>query len=449
MTTLSFQSVEPAPGVLGQIISEETFYPQAPETREDVGLPVSMLESLVLKYLAVVGVSSGRNIADQLCLPWAALQDLYSSLRTRQLVVHDGAAALNDYRYKLTEQGRDRARNYQRSCSYVGPAPVTLEDYLVSVEAQSIRGESPKRAHLEKAFSKVSVETRLFDMLGPAINSGAGLFLYGAPGNGKSTLARCITSCFGQHIWVPYAVVDDGQIIMLYDPTYHVPVRSTEGGGKEQDRRWLRIRRPTVIVGGELTMDALEIRHNDQSHVCEAPIQLKSNCGCLLIDDFGRQRVEPAELLNRWIIPLESRYDFLTLPTGKKIRVPFEQLIIFSTNLEPEHLVDEAFLRRIPYKIKVEDPGEAEYHRIFELYCEILRVPYRRDVVQYLIDKHYVQANRPLRRCHPRDLLGQVRNYCTYHEQPFGMSPDLFDLAVQSYFPSIVAKPLTPSSHTS
>ena len=195
-----------------------------------------------------------------------------------------------------------------------------------------------------------------------------------------------------------------------------------------------KVRRPTVIVGGELTMDSLEIRHDPASNTSEAPLQLKSNCGCLLIDDFGRQRIEPAELLNRWIIPLENRMDFLTLSTGKKIRVPFEQLIIFSTNLEPSDLVDEAFLRRIPYKIQINDPDESEFHHLFELYAIGSGCDYRPEVVEHLLRTHYRAHKLPMRRCHPRDLLGQVRNYCVYNGLPMEMRPEYFDRVVKSYF---------------
>ena len=214
----------------------------------------------------------------------------------------------------------------------MGPVPVPLVDYVHSVEAQCISTESPTDAELERACADISVEPGLFDLVGPAINSGAGMFLFGAPGNGKSTLARRITSCFGQHIWIPHALYVDGQIIKLYDSSYHKQVAEEDRGivrSKEYDARWVRILRPTVSVGGELTADCLEVRHDPNSNVCEAPLQLKSNGGCLLIDDFGRQEINPARLLNRWIIPLESGYDFLSLHTGKKIQVPFEQLIIF------------------------------------------------------------------------------------------------------------------------
>jgi predicted ATPase with chaperone activity len=310
-------------------------------------------------------------------------------------------------------------------------------DYVLATEAQTIRAEAPKQEQLRKAFADISVDEALFDSLGPAINSGAGLFLWGEPGNGKSTLAKRITVCFGQRIWIPHALIDDGQIIKLYDAAIHEADAAEDSSiirSASYDRRWVRIRRPTVVVGGELTMESLEIRHDPNSNVSEAPVQLKSNCGCLLIDDFGRQRIEPRELLNRWIVPLENRTDFLTLATGKKIAVPFEQLIIFSTNLEPSELVDEAFLRRIPYKIEVTDPTLEEFFRLFETYAGMFGCEYRREVVEYLLAAHYRPQRRRLRRCHPRDLLAQIKNYCTYNDVPMAMSNEYFDRVVKSYF---------------
>ncbi len=230
------------------------------------------------------------------------------------------------------------------------------------------------------------------------------MFLYGHPGNGKSTLAKCITACFGQAVWIPRVIVEDSQLVKLFDASCHRVLAEDDKGilkGRQYDRRWVRIARPTVCVGGELTMDNLEIRHDPVGHVSEAPLQLKSNCGCLLIDDFGRQRIEPAELLNRWIVPLESRYDFLTLASGKKLQVPFEQLIIFSTNLEPRDLVDEAFLRRIPYKIELSDPNEEEFFRIFALTAKTFGCAYRPEAVTYLLDRYYRPAGRGLRAATP------------------------------------------------
>ena len=429
--------------LLAELLSEESFRPAAPRTLEEIGVSISLIESLVVKHLSLVGTCSGRAIAQHVCLPFGILEGLFLELRTRRLIVHSGSAPVNDYYYALTEQGRERAQAMLNVCGYTGAAPVPLTDYVLSVDAQTIRAEAPKRSQLEKAFSDISVDPALFESLGPAVNSGAGLFLYGAPGNGKSTLARRITMCFGQEIWVPRTLVEDGQLIKVFDAAYHEAVHRQEDGimkGAEHDHRWVKVRRPTVVVGGELTLDNLEIRHDPNSNVSEAPLQLKSNCGCLLIDDFGRQRIEPAELLNRWIVPLESRIDFLTLPTGKKIQVPFEQLIIFSTNLEPADLVDDAFLRRIPYKIEISDASEAEFHKLFKLYARSFSCEYDPNVVDYLLKTHYHPLNRPLRRCHPRDLLSQILNYCTYNDLPMEIRPEYFDRVVKSYFTVVIDK---------
>jgi len=423
-----------AAGLLASLTQEEVFRPAALRTLADTDLPTSLIEQLACKYLSVSGTVTGHAIAKHLCLPFRILEGLLQTLRNKQLIVHTGSAALNDYYYALTEQGRERAHVWMSASAYAGALPVPLADYVVAMEAQTIRAEAPRRQDLEKAFADICVDPQLFEDLGPAVNSGAGLFLYGQPGNGKSTLAVRITQCFGQHIWIPYAIYEDGQIVKVFDAAHHVAIDEDEPAGPEHDRRWVKIRRPTVIVGGELTMDSLEIRHDPRGNVCEAPLQMKSNCGCLLIDDFGRQRIEPVELLNRWIIPLENRIDFLTLPTGKKIQVPFEQLIIFSTNLEPSQLVDEAFLRRIPYKIEIADPGEEEFHRLFMAYCRKYQCEYRREVIEYLLAKHYRGQHRGLRRCHPRDMLSQIRNYCRYNGRTLELRPEYFDRVVRSYF---------------
>jgi predicted ATPase with chaperone activity len=440
-------AVESSLNLLATILSDESFKPAEPETLDDTGLSESLVESLICKYLSVVGNASGRGMADHLGLPMGVVEPLLCKLRNRQFAAHTGSAPLNDYNYTLTDQGRQRAQTFLDACGYVGPAPVPLIDYVLSVEAQTIRAESPKRAQLEQAFDDITVDAALLDALGPAVNSGAGMFLYGAPGNGKTTLAERITRCFGQNIWIPRTLIEDGQLIKLYDPAYHQVVEDSPGSFLKQsdyDRRWIKVRRPTVVAGGELTMDALEIRHDARANVSEAPLQLKSNCGSLLIDDFGRQRMEPDELLNRWIVPLEKRYDFLTLASGKKIQVPFEQLILFSTNLEPEELVDEAFLRRIPYKVNIVDPSEDEFHRLFEFYAPTLGFRYDHEAIDYLVRTHYHPTGRGLRRCHPRDLLGQIRNYCVYSDRRIEMLPEYFDRVVASYFTAVKFKQTRP-----
>ena len=427
--------------LLATILSDESFRPTEPIHLSDTGLPIALIESLIVKRLAVVGISSGRQLANDVRLPFAALEATFRTLRERQTIVHKGSAPLNDYSYSLTESGREQARIATATCAYIGPAPVPLMDYILSVEAQTIRSESPKRNQLRRAFDDISVNELMFESLGPAVNSGAGLFLYGEPGNGKSTLARCLTKCFGQEIWVPHAIFEDGQIIKLFDAAYHKPATNDDGellADNSTDRRWIKIRRPTVVVGGELTMDSLEIRHDPNSNVSEASLQMKSNCGCLLVDDFGRQQIEPQQLLNRWIVPLENRVDFLTLSTGKKIQVPFEQLIIFSTNLEPTDLVDEAFLRRIPYKVEVADPTEKEFHELFQMYCKKMHCEYRADLVDYLIKTHFRPHGRRMRRCHPRDLLNQISNFCTYNDLKLELRKEYLDLVVTSYFTTVL-----------
>jgi predicted ATPase with chaperone activity len=320
---------------------------------------------------------------------------------------------------------------------------VPLADYVLAVEAQAISTGPVRRDKFEHAFRDVSITTQLMEMLGPAVNSGAGMFLYGAPGNGKSTLAKRITACFGQAIWVPHTLIEDNQLVKLFDASYHHEVGTKESRlaqARDWDHRWLRIRRPTVIVGGELTMDSLEIRHDPHTNVSEAPLQMKSNCGCLLIDDFGRQRIEPTQLLNRWIVPLEMRHDFLTLPTGKKLQVPFDQLVIFSTNLEPRDLVDEAFLRRIPYKIEIGDPSEEEFHQLFQLYAESFGCEYRGEVIDDLLERHFRKSGRRLRRCQARDLLLQIRSFCNYTGKPLELRSEYFDRAVKTYFATVMGE---------
>ena len=419
---------------------EDVFCPREPATLEETGVSRVLIEGLVLKFLLQVGSAPGREIARRLCLPFGIMEPLLGDLRSRQSLFHEGQAPFNDYYYALTDQGHERATAAMRVSTYVGPTPVPLDDYLLSVEAQTIRAEAVRREQLVEAFSDISIEPGLLDVLGPAVNSAAGLFLYGAPGNGKTTLAQRITKCFGRHIWVPQTLIEEGQLIKLFDNAIHQEVVEEEGAmlsSESTDSRWLKIRRPTAVVGGELTMENLEIRHDPVSNVSEASLQLKSNCGCLLIDDFGRQRIDPTELLNRWIIPLENRCDYLTLANGKKIKVPFDQLIIFSTNLEPHDLADEAFLRRIPYKVEVSDPSVDEFRSLFKSACEMLGCTSRSEAVDYLLQKHYLPRGLPLRRCHARDLLMQVRNYCAYHGSPVELRPDYLDRAVGAYFTAL------------
>lgn len=416
---------------------DEGFLPPEPRTLEETGLSGAIVEDLVLKVVQNAGSMTGRQISEHLCLSLAILEDRFTVLRNRQHLTPTGSAMLGDYVYQLTDAGRERSRLAMQECAYTGPAPVPLEDYVDSVEAQTIRTEKPKRKRLEEAFSDISVEPDMLARLGPAISAGKGMFIYGPPGNGKTTIAQRITRCFGQNILIPHAIIEDGQIVKLFDAACHETVDSKLGSllkTHEHDQRWVRVRRPTVVVGGELTMDSLELKHDPVSHISEASLQLKSNCGSLLIDDFGRQRVNPTELLNRWIVPLENRIDYLSLANGKKIQVPFEQLIIFSTNLEPHDLADDAFLRRIPFKIEVGAPSRDEFVKLFDMFARKLNVECPGDSLEYLIATHYESRGRPLRRCHARDLLDQSLHYCEYNEMPPVATPEILDHAVTNYF---------------
>ncbi|WP_231956584.1 AAA family ATPase [Posidoniimonas polymericola] len=429
-----------SPNLVAALGLDDGFLPPEPQTLEETGLTSAAIEDLILKVVQNAGSMTGRQISDVICLPLAILEDCFTVLRNRQYLSPTGSAMLGDYVYQLTDSGRERARLALKECAYAGPAPVPLEDYVDSVHAQTIRTEKPKRPQLEKAFSDINVEPEMLAQLGPAISAGRGMFIYGPPGNGKTTIAQRITRCFGQNILVPHAIVEDGQIIKLYDASCHETVESKLGAllkECEHDRRWVRIKRPTVVVGGELTMDSLELKHDPVSHISEASLQLKSNCGSLLIDDFGRQRVNPTDLLNRWIVPLENRIDYLGLANGKKIQVPFEQLIIFSTNLEPHDLADDAFLRRIPFKIEIGAPSREEFAKLFSMFAKKLKVECPPECLEYLLASHYDACGRPLRRCQARDLLDQASHFCEYNELPPVATPEILDHAVKNYFTAL------------
>ena len=412
--------------------------PIEPDTLAAAGLTDSEVEALLLKVLNGRAEATGRLLSDHLKVPFRIIDPLLHSMKQDRLVAHKNAAAMNDYVYQLTELGRERAKKFAEHCTYFGSAPVPLAQYIDSVKRQTLTDQHPTEEDLHRAFEDLLIDKRMLLRLGPAINSGRGMFLFGAPGNGKTSIAERITKAFGQTIWIPRAIGVDGEIMRLFDPGMHeeMPLPANEGliDNRKIDNRWIRIRRPTIVVGGELTMDHLEVTLNTATNVSEAPVQMKSNCGTLVIDDFGRQRMTTDQLLNRWIVPLEKRYDFLNLASGKKIQVPFDQLIVFSTNLEPKDLVDDAFLRRIPYKIEVTDPDEQSFRQLIKIMAPKLGVEYDEAAVDYLMEKHYRAVHRPLRCCQPRDLLLQIRNYCRYTSKPAKLTPETFDFAVENYF---------------
>ena len=436
--TVPKQGAKPSAEKIEGVKKSAAWYPEEPDSFQEAKLTESEVENLILKFLNAQAEASGRDLAEQIKVPFRLIEPLMQSMKDDHLVAHKTTAMMNDYVFTLTETGRDRAKKLADHCSYYGAAPVALDVYIASVAAQTIANQHPSEEDLSRAFSDLLIDKRMLLRLGPAVNSGRGLFLYGAPGNGKTSIAERVTAAFGEYIWIPRCLGIDGEIMRLYDPSMHEEVSLDSAGGLIDDRkidnRWVRIKRPTIVVGGELTMSSLEVTLNTVTNISEAPLQLKSNCGTLVIDDFGRQRMSTDELLNRWIVPLEKRYDFLNLSSGKKIQVPFDQLIIFSTNLEPKDLVDDAFLRRIPYKIEVTDPEETAFRELMEIMSKILDVKYDQASVDYVIDNHYLAVDRPFRCCQPRDLLLQISNYCHYTKRPAVMSKENFDFAVENYF---------------
>ncbi|MFT5583424.1 MAG: hypothetical protein ACI9VR_001002 [Cognaticolwellia sp.] len=413
------------------------FRPIEPQTLERAGLESSFVRGLILKYLLGQPGSTGRQVSQALTIHWQIARELLSELKEAKLVVLKRSTATGDFRYELTQEGRSESYDLQKHSRYVGPAPVPLDQWLMSVHEQSIANEHPRMGDLYRAFQDLLVTDTLLHQLGPAMTSGKGLFLFGFPGNGKTSLAERMTRAFGTSVYIPHAILVEGHLIKIYDPMMHEPLgeeQKTLNSRERVDPRWVKCRRPTVVVGGELTMDALEIDFNPATGICEAPIQVKAACGTLVIDDFGRQRCDPATLLNRWIVPLEQRVDFLRLPDGRKVEVPFDPLLVFSTNLDPRDLCDEAFLRRIPYKVNVEDPSEENFRRLLHIQAELLGFEPDDKVFDHVIETHYKTVNRPFRNCHPRDLTLQVQNQCMFRETPLKLTIEGFDEAASLYF---------------
>jgi hypothetical protein len=419
--------------------------PRSPLTLEDTGIPADQLSQLLIKSL-YGGEATGLLLSERLRLAYAILEPLIEQARVERLVEVRGASGTGTagYRYMLTDAGRDRARQFFEINTYVGPAPVPLASYTAFMrELRAARGYVD-RARIQRGFSHLIVNPNLFEQLGPAVNAGKAVFLYGPPGNGKTVLGEGMGRTLGGDMYVPHALDVDGQIVTVFDPINHETLESdsdSDGGTPvgvltpaPRDRRWVRIRRPVVMVGGELTLSMLDLSFNTTSKFYEAPLQLKANGGVFLVDDFGRQRMRPEDLLNRWIVPLESRVDYLTLHTGKKFVIPFDVLVVFATNLDPASLADEAFLRRIPYKIPVDDPDIEQFSQIFEMNCRNRNLKFHQVMVAYLQRRHYRPHGRPLRACHPRDILDQITALCRFRGHEPIVTRELLDAACEAYF---------------
>jgi len=424
--------------------------PTAPDSLKESGLTPGFISDMILRTIYARGPMLGRDLAQYLCLPFKVIKDPLRFLKDEKLIQVDGGDLVGEvsYRFSLTDLGRQRGSDATRQCAYVGPAPVPLEDYVEQCYRQTVTGLQCYPEALRAPFKHLVLKEEMFNAIGPAIISGKSVFIYGPPGNGKTAMARAIgdfMNTAGGSIYVPYAFVADGNIVTVYDPSLHAADDTPTEFGDEADatvrrllnqgaadQRWVRIRRPVIVTGGELNLEMLDLRYNKEANFYQAPIHFKANGGVFLIDDFGRQLVSPKDLLNRWILPLEDRHDFLTVASGKKFQVPFEQLIIFSTNLDPKALVDDAFLRRIRHKVGISAPGRDVYEKIFGAVCKKLGMNHDASAVDYLYDRYYNRGRTP-RASDCRDLLEIVQSICRYRRQPVHLTRDLIAEASASF----------------
>ncbi len=424
-------------------LQDDLWHPPAISSLEDTGLTKLNVSDLIMKVLYNGGDMTGHQLADIIKLPYNTVLDgVVEFLKREKLVDFKGASGLGEagYRYNLTDKGLLKAREALERSQYASAAPVGFNQYVAALKAQNSKRTAIQQRQLRGVMNNLIVGDDMLSKVGPAVNSGQAIFLYGPPGNGKTTMAERVGEMvLGQDMWIPYAMDVDGQVIMLFDEINHVKSNRAApdnlGTGMVRDPRWVRIKRPMIMVGGELTMAGLDLLYDDINKFYEAPFQMKANGGMFLIDDFGRQRVSPVELLNRWIVPLETKVDFLTLNNGRKIGIPFFVMTIFSTNLDPKDLVDEAFLRRIRHKIEVGNPNLDQFKQIFQIMCRIKQIPWSDRGFDYLIAEWYEKVDRDLRMVHPRDILSQIVDIAGYlGVSPNMEDPDLIDRAAASYF---------------
>lgn len=419
----------------------DTFIPRPPKSLDEAGVSSSLVEQLILKNLYFRGETTGRELARILGLQFSVIEAVVEFLKHGRLVEVKRASGIGSISsvFTCSETGRGRAREYLDNNQFLGPCPVPLRDYTQAVRAQRVKPGWMTIDNLKKAFAGAVTTDDFFHKLGPAVNSFKSLLIYGLPGNGKTYLAEQLMHTEAETIFVPYVIEADGQFIKVFDSLYHEKVEEEVESVLVQaeekfDRRWVRCRRPFITTGGELTMEMLDLMYIENAKIYDAPYQLKANNGMYLIDDFGRQQITPAELLNRWIYPLDRGRDYLMFNTGSKIEVPFECFLIFSSNLNPHDLGDEAFLRRLEYKMYMGNPNEDEFASIFHGYCRKLKIECPVGLLAEIIRKHYREAGKNFRRCHPRDVLDVAVDLIRFEKRPYVLSRDILDRAFELKF---------------
>jgi DNA-binding PadR family transcriptional regulator len=412
-----------------------------PQRLEDTGLDFSFVVELLVKILYVRGQLRLPELANHSKLPPGVLDPVLTFMRSERLCEMarrgetEGTVA-----YNLTDSGRTRAQDFLARNQYAGPAPVSLKAYIDRVQKQSIADMGVTRERLRQAFSGIVIQDQLLDQFGAAMNSGRAIFVYGPAGSGKTYISERLVGLLSGDVAVPYALVVDNEIIQLFDPVVHEQVVAEKASptlldlGRRDDGRWVLCRRPVVLTGAELTLSMVDLEFDQKARLYQAPPQVKANNGLFIVDDLGRQLVSPRDLMNRWIVPLDRRIDYLALHTGKKFMIPFDAIVVFSSNLPPSQLADEAFLRRLGYKIFVGALEEPEYRRIFMQVCQGLHIPFREEGYQYLLKAHHERTGKPLLACFPRDILCQLRDIARFNNTEPELSPELLDWAWDNYF---------------
>lgn len=409
--------------------SQEKFFPAAPKTVKALGISFNTVVNLILKLIMLEGETSLGRISERIKIEAAVTGEIFQHLRKEQYIEVKGMVG-NDYVVALSSQGRAVAQERYRVSQYVGPVPVPLDAYTAAVRQQAAKHKI-NRKRLKEVFHDLVIPDEMLDQLGPAILSNSQIFLYGSTGNGKTAIAERLVRIFKDEVYVPYAVEVDGQIINVHDSVVHRPRKPVDG----VDARWIRCTRPCIAVGGEMVSEMLELRFEETLGYYTAPLQMKANNGLFIIDDFGRQMINPRDLLNRWIVPLDRGVDFLSLRTGVKIPVPFETLVIFSTNLDPRQLADEAFLRRIQNKVKVDATTPEIFDQILQRVCEGEKIPWSPQHSAFVRERcKKGSGTTVLRACYPRDIVRILKNIAEYDGRAARLHPEDIDRAINLYF---------------